>query len=180
MAAKDKSKKNKNSLVKTLGIPAAIMLAVGGGVGFGVGSFVLAPRMEAARAAESAADVDKTMSEKDGDEARPIYAASGQPAGTLEGLTQDIVNLEPITVNLAVPADVLMRLQIAVQTSTVVGEATLNDIHQDILAYVRQLRLDQLRSPNGYLRIRDDLVRRAKVRSEGSVSDLYIRTLVFE
>ncbi len=177
MAAKDKTKKNtKPGIVKTVILPVIIMLAVGGGVGFGVGSFVLAPRMEAAQ--EQAASYADTTAEANGADTEN-YATADQK-GALDGLAQDIVDLEPITVNLAVPADVLMRLQIAVETSSIVSEGTLNDVHQDILAYVRQLRLDQLRSPNGYLRIRDDLLRRAKVRSEGGVSKLYIRTLVFE
>ncbi|MCP1200921.1 flagellar basal body-associated FliL family protein [Notoacmeibacter sp. MSK16QG-6] len=176
MPAKDKSKNAKPGIVKTLVLPVAIMLIVGGGVGFGVGSFVLAPRM---KAGQEMASANNTPAAELADGQAQSYAPSTQH-GALDGLTQDIVDLEPITVNLAVPADVLMRLQIAVETSSTVSEGTLNDVHQDILAYVRQLRLDQLRSPNGYLRIRDDLTRRAKVRSEGGVSKLYIRTLVFE
>ncbi len=111
---------------------------------------------------------------------RPAWPPHDTAAGALGDALAKIVDLAPITVNLAVPNNILMRLQIAVKTTGLADEATLELVHQDITAYVRQLRLDQLRSPNGYLRIRDDLQRRARIRSEGGITDLYVRMMVFE
>ncbi|RLQ88827.1 flagellar basal body-associated FliL family protein [Notoacmeibacter ruber] len=176
MAAKEKTKSAKSELVKNWVLPIAIMLIVGGGVGFGVGTFVLAPRMEVAMAAASQDPAAEAATEQ----THNPTAGSDHDTSALAGLTQKIVDLEPITVNLAVPNNIWMRMQIAVQASSTVSDGTLNDVQQDILAYVQQLRLDQIRSPNGYLRIKDDLARRAEVRSGGGISDLYIRTLVFE
>ena len=172
----------KPGILKTLVLPVVIMLAVGGGAGFGVGSFFLAPRMEAAMASGEVGDVAKNGSADAKHVSNGAHDdhGSGSSADALEGVLGKVIDLAPVTVNLAVPSNVWMRLQIAVKTTSLTDEATLDLVHQDITAYVRQLRLDQLRSPNGYLRIRDDLQRRARIRSNGGISDLYVRTLVFE
>lgn len=176
MADRKNAKKGKSGLLSTLVIPAVIMAVVGAGAGYGIGNFVLAPRMQAAKAATLATGAVEPEAENV--EAGKVDSSHGAASPQAGG--GQIVDLPPVTVNLVVPDNIWMRLQVAVETASAVDESTLNFIHQDIVAYVRQLRLDQLRSPNGYLRIRDDLARRARIRSEGAVSQLFVRTMVFE
>ena len=54
------------------------------------------------------------------------------------------------------------------------------DIHQDILAYVRTVSLQQIEGPRGFQYLRDDIQERVDLRSAGRVSKVMFRTFVIE
>ena len=91
-----------------------------------------------------------------------------------------IVLLDPITTNLAYPSENWIRLEVALAFNGPPELPLAEDIHQDILAYVRTVSLQQIEGPRGFQYLRDDLQERVAVRSKGKVSRVMFRTLVIE
>jgi len=58
--------------------------------------------------------------------------------------------------------------------------AMTDDIHQDILAMVRTLKLHQIEGASGYQHLKADLEERAAIRSGGHAKQILIRTLLLE
>ena len=54
------------------------------------------------------------------------------------------------------------------------------DVHQDIMAYLRTVSLQQVEGPRGFQYLKDDVQERVDLRSEGRVSKVMFRTLVIE
>ena len=54
------------------------------------------------------------------------------------------------------------------------------DIHQDIMAYIRTVSLQQIEGPRGFQYLRDDIQERVDLRSKGRVSKVMFRTFVVE
>jgi len=54
------------------------------------------------------------------------------------------------------------------------------DIHQDILAYIRTISLQQIEGPRGFQYLKDDIQERVDLRSQGRVSKVMFRTFVIE
>lgn len=91
-----------------------------------------------------------------------------------------VVYLEPITTNMAGPSGTWVRLELALIFD---GEADLilaQTIHQDILSYMRTVKIHQVEGASGFQHLRSDLEERAAIRSEGKVKGILIRTLLFE
>ena len=59
-------------------------------------------------------------------------------------------------------------------------EKTAEEVHQDIMAYLRTVSLQQIQSARGFEYLRDDIKERAELRSEGRVKDVMFRTFVVE
>ena len=54
------------------------------------------------------------------------------------------------------------------------------EIHQDIMAYMRTVSLQQVQGPRGFQYLREDLQERVDLRSEGRVTNVMFRTFVIE
>lgn len=102
-------------------------------------------------------------------------SASGEPA-----LRPDLVMLDGITTNLAAPASIWVRLDLGLVFEGPPDAATTDAVHQDLLAYLRTVKLHQIEGASGFQHFRSDLRERAAIRSEGKVTDIVIRTLLFE
>lgn len=93
----------------------------------------------------------------------------------------NIVDLAPITTNLSVPETVWIRLELSLVFDQPPQDPMLADaIQQDILAYVRTVKLMQMQGASGYQHLKSDLLERAGIRSKGLVKDVLIRTMLFE
>jgi flagellar FliL protein len=104
------------------------------------------------------------------------HGAEGAPTGD-----PLILNLAPITTNLAAPSDTWLRLELAVQLEKPSEDTTLADtIQQDLLAYMRTVKLHQIEGASGFQHLKADLAERAAIRSDGNVKAVLIRTLLFE
>jgi flagellar FliL protein len=90
------------------------------------------------------------------------------------------VALDPITTNLAYPAERWVRLDISVLFEEPTDPELARTIHQDILAYMRTVSLQQIEGARGFQHLRADLTERAELRSDGKVSELLFRTFVIE
>ncbi|MAY62224.1 MAG: flagellar basal body protein FliL [Rhizobiales bacterium] len=159
--------KKKGGLVVTLAVVLVLSL-IGGGGGWVVGG-MLAPQVKKAE-----------------DEAAAATAEAGhgaQPAGEgeeEEHIRPSLYPLPPITTNLSYPADSWVRLELSLLFRETPDDVLADRISEDILAYLRTVSLQQIDGPRGFEYLRDDLVERARLRSEGEVTDVIFRTFVIE
>ncbi|MDX8438575.1 flagellar basal body-associated FliL family protein [Mesorhizobium australafricanum] len=91
-----------------------------------------------------------------------------------------LVQLAPITTNLASPSDVWIRLEASLLYDGPQSPEITEQIHQDLLAYVRTLKLHQIEGASGYQHLKADLEERAMLRSGGHVKQVLVRTMLLE
>ncbi|MBX3573869.1 MAG: flagellar basal body-associated FliL family protein [Mesorhizobium sp.] len=95
-------------------------------------------------------------------------------------LARGVMNLPAITTNLAAPSDTWIRVELAAVFEGETDPTIADTIHQDILAYLRTVKLHQVEGASGFLHLKDDIRERSRIRGEGKVKDVLIRTIVFE
>jgi flagellar protein FliL len=114
----------------------------------------------------------------------PAKAAIEDETKTAEGEAAppppNLLMLEPITTNLASPAETWGRIEVALVFDGVPDDTIADTIHQDFLAYLRTVRLAQIEGASGFQHLRSDLEERAGLRSDGRVKRVLIRTMLFE
>lgn len=91
-----------------------------------------------------------------------------------------LVVLAPITTNIASPAETWIRMEVSVVYDAPQPPAMADDIHQDLLAFVRTLKMHQIEGASGYQHLKADLEERASIRSQGHAKQVLIRTLLVE
>lgn len=91
-----------------------------------------------------------------------------------------VVYLEPITTNMAGPGSSWVRLELALVFDGQPDLLLAQNIHQDILAYLRTVKMRQVDGASGFQHLRTDIQERAAIRSQGKVKEVLIRTLLFE
>lgn len=124
---------------------------------------------------------------KQGDKPAPVPAAP-ENAGTTEKPAESgkavsgptVVQLAPITTNLASPSEIWIRLEASVLYDTPQPPEMTEQIHQDLLAFVRTLKMHQIEGASGYQHLKADLDERAALRSGGHVKQVLIRTMLLE
>ena len=110
------------------------------------------------------------------EETAPDAAAGGQAP-----VVRDTeVLLAPIVTNLAAPTTAWVRLEAAIVLDEPQPAALANEVHQDLLAFLRTVRLHQVEGASGFQHLKADLEERARIRSDGHVKQVLIRTLIFE
>lgn len=150
------------------------LTVVGAGGGWMVGIMV-APKIKAANEAQekaAAAEAAKKEGGKEGEEAELIPKIPAEANG--------IVQLDPITTNLAYPSESWVRMEVALVFNGPTDVKLAEDIQQDIMAYMRTVNLQQIEGPRGFNYLKDDLQERVDLRSEGRVSKIMFRTFVIE
>jgi flagellar FliL protein len=94
-----------------------------------------------------------------------------------------LFDLPPIVTNLSMPQDTWIRLEGSLvfdQKAVPHPEALGAEIAGDILAFLRTTTLTQIQGIAGLQNLRQDLNERVAIRSNGSVKELVIRTLVLQ
>lgn len=91
-----------------------------------------------------------------------------------------LVPIAPMTTNLASPASIWVRLDASLVLDTPQPPDLVEAVHQDLLAYLRTLKMHQIEGASGYQHLRADLNERAAIRSDGHVREVLVRTLLFE
>lgn len=91
-----------------------------------------------------------------------------------------LVPLEVMTTNLAAPSKVWARLELSLLLDEPLSQDMVETIHQDLFAYVRTLKLHQIEGASGFQHLKADLEERARIRSDGHVKQILVRTLLFE
>lgn len=91
-----------------------------------------------------------------------------------------ILALPAIMTNLAGPGDVWVRMELALVFDGGTDSALAEFVHQDVMAYMRTVKLGQVEGPSGFQHLKSDLEERARIRTDGRVKSILIRTLLFE
>jgi flagellar FliL protein len=95
-------------------------------------------------------------------------------------LKRGVVALPPITTNLASPANTWVRVELAAVFEAEPDLAMADAVNQDILTFLRTVKMHQVEGPSGFLHLKEDMDERARIRSGGKISRLLIKTLLFE
>jgi len=161
--ASDDKVKGNSSDIKTLLIAALLMGAIAAVAGWFLGSQIGAGTpilLQSVQAAENAGDNEQ---------------GNHAPASTLE-------TLAPILTNLREPEGTRVRMEIALVIKEGEGLQVEQqaEIVNDFIALLRQMTVAQIKGPTGLMNLREDLLDRARIRSEGKVSALLISSLVVE
>ena len=158
--------KKNGGLIVTLAAVLVLSL-VGGGGGWVVGG-MLAPeiKQKEEEAKKAAAEHGGGHEKKDGEEE--------------EHVRPSLYPIGPITTNLSYPSDSWVRLELSLLFKETPDERLADRINEDILAYLRTVSLQQIEGPRGFEYLRDDIVERAQLRSQGDVTDVIFRTFVIE
>ena len=156
------------SLVVQLGVLLAMTVAAAG-MGFLSGGYLngdAAPAKPHAAATASGGHGESKAEE--GHAAAPEAAA------------QTTISLAPITTNLASPDNVWVRMELAIVLDEPQGADLPDIIQQDLMAFVRTVKLHQIDGASGFQHFKADLEERASIRSNGHVKQILVRTLLFE
>lgn len=151
------------SRLMTIAAVAVLTLVAGGG-GWLAGMLLAPPPAEKA---EAAAEL-------------PANATGEEDIPKMSAVAHGIVQLDPITTNLAYPAENWVRLEVALQFDGAPDVALAETIHQDIAAYLKTVSLQQIQGPRGFQYLRDDIQERVDLRSEGRVTNVMFRTFVIQ
>ncbi len=104
--------------------------------------------------------------------------SDGARCGRVAGAGPTLVALAPITTNIASPADTWIRMEVSVVYDGPQPAAMSEDIHQDLLALVRTLKMHQIEGASGYQHLKADLEERASIRSQGHAKQIHQTLLV--
>lgn len=159
--------RKRSGLIMTIAAVAAVTVIAGAG-GWVVGS-MLTPEVEKPRVAEKP-EAATRAAEGEKEEGLPRIATEAN----------GVIQLEPITTNLAFPADRWVRLEVALLFKDKPDVKLAETIHQDIAVYLRTVSLQQIEGPRGFQYLKEDLEERADMISEGKVSRLMFRTFLIQ
>lgn len=93
-----------------------------------------------------------------------------------------LYRLKPIVTNLTEPADVWLRLDAAIvfEDEMPNSEVISAEVSEDLLAFLKTLKVGQLEGATQLQHLREDLKDRVAIRSGGDVRDLIIESLVVQ
>jgi flagellar protein FliL len=93
-----------------------------------------------------------------------------------------VKKLPPIVTNLAEPAEMWARLEATIVFADVLPEPNLHtvQISEDIVAFLKTVKLAQIEGPSNFQHLREDLKDRVGIRSGGEVSEIIIESLVVQ
>jgi flagellar protein FliL len=162
---------------------ALLLTLIGAGVGFALGAML----MESGEAQTSTSTADA----KPGKEEAQKKDAKGEGQAASGETTEDehapedlnVVSIPPVLTTLAEPKGKWIRLEGAILIdahSEKQPERLAEEAGEQILTYLRTVRLDQLDSPSGILGLRDDLDETLVTLSGGQVRGVLIHGLAVE
>ncbi len=152
------------SLVVQLGALAVMTLAAAG-MGWVSGGFMNPGKSGAEAAGHAPAGAHEAKSGGHGD---------APPA------SETVVPLGAITTSIASPSDVWVRMEVSIVLDEPQGEELPGIIQQDLMAYIRTVKMHEIEGASGFRHLKQSLEERAAIRSDGHVKQVLIRTLLFE
>lgn len=188
-AAGDKGKAKGGGIV----VPLIILTLLAGGAGFGFGSFILAesmkgkPKAAADKGATEKKSAPKKKAGHGGKKSKYAKKKSEHPDEAEHAPTEKkvlrLVAIPAIITNLKEPKGSWIRIESKAVASagSIDNEAALTQrLSQDILMYLRTLRVGDIDSSNGLLQVRTDLNDIARIRSKGKLDEIVIQGLIVE
>lgn len=155
----------------------ALLTLVAGAAGFATGGLVIGGDKPPAMPAGEANKKPKAGHGEAGQD------GGADPHAAAAHATSVILDLEPVVTNLAKPAGKWVRIEASIQlASTFEGdsEALRRQISEDFLVFTRTLSLEQISGGTGLSNYKEDITERAKIRSEGAVTEVFLKMLVVE
>jgi flagellar FliL protein len=162
-AAAEPAPKSGPSLVVQLGALVVMTLAAAG-MGWVSGGFMSAGKPGAEAAGHAPAGAHEA---KGGGHGAP-------PA------SETVIPLPPITTSIASPSDVWVRMEVSIVLDEPQGHDLPGIIHQDLLSYIRTVKMHEIEGASGFRHLKQNLEERAAIRSDGHVKQVLIGTLLFE
>jgi flagellar FliL protein len=127
---------------------------------------------------------------KSGSEATAHAPATGAHGAKSEGghggsgeetpHSDTLIPLAAVTTNIASPSDVWVRMEVSIVLDEPQSEELPGIIQQDLLSYIRTVKMHEIEGASGFRHLRENLEERAAIRSDGHVKQVLIRTLLFE
>lgn len=94
-----------------------------------------------------------------------------------------MLDLPPITTNLAEPTDTWVRMEASVVVNEDLGEGKdvlLRTIAEDLVAYFRTTKLSNLSGPSAFQHMLEDLNERVRIRSDNKIDGIIIQSFILE
>lgn len=176
-------KKKGGGLVVTIIIVLVLSLIAGGGgwfLGKSISDKFITQEKKDEIAKKAAEQAEIAAAEAGGEKKGGGKKEEGGGVPKLANEENNVVALEPITSNLAYPSQSWVRLEVALLFGDKPDEKTAEEVHQDIMAYIRTVSLQQIQSARGFEYLRQDIKERAALRTEGRVKDVMFRTFVVQ
>ena len=158
----------KSSIVPTI-IALVIVTGAAAGAGWFLSGMLSESKMTETAEVMPAKEAKKEEGKESKDKKDPV------PSG-------GVVKLDPLIVKLD-RNNTFLRLELALIAKEDVnlhGEETKARIGAEIATFARTLTLQQISGPSGYLHLREDLLDRAQLATEGQIKDLLIMSMVAE
>lgn len=141
-----------------IGIVVGTLAAVGGGFAFGSMGLIKSPTPP------------------------PAEAPAAVPAKQAALKASEVRQLTPIVVNLREPAELYVRVEVAVvlEPGAMEGAAIAAKIGDDLVSYIKTVSLSELEGPTGFQYFREDLRRRAMQIGGGKVKELLLQSFIIQ
>lgn len=104
----------------------------------------------------------------------------GKEAGKEAAQGPHLVPLPNIVTNLAAPEKIWIRLEASAIIDDADPAKLASVLAEDILAYLRTVKLDQIQGGSGYQYLREDLNERVRLRGQGKVRDFILQSFILE
>jgi flagellar FliL protein len=168
--AEGASAKDGPSLVVQLGLLIAMTVAAGG-MGWVSGGFLTGEKSGAAPQAPAAGGHGGKGSGR---------GQAGDGHGDEAPASETVIDLAAVTSSIASPSDVWVRMEVSIVLDEPQGEDLPGIIQQDLLSYIRTVKMHEIEGASGFRHLKQNLDERAAIRSNGHVKQVLIRTLLFE
>lgn len=114
----------------------------------------------------------------------PITPNNKQVEKTVDIISSNnnVTVLPPILTNMSAPDTSWIRLEcsLVAQPGEIISPALASEISNDFLAFLRDSSIAQIKGASGLMNLREDLLDRARTRSNGKVTNVLISSLVVE
>lgn len=94
--------------------------------------------------------------------------------------SETVIPLATITTSIASPSDMWVRMEVSIVLDEPQGSDLPGIIQQDLLSYIRTVKMHEIEGASGFRHLKENLEERAAIRSDGHVKQVLIRTLLFE
>ncbi|HTV71648.1 MAG TPA: flagellar basal body-associated FliL family protein [Rhizobiaceae bacterium] len=174
-------KKSGPGLVVQIGV-LLVMTLVAAGIGWVSGGMIEQPAPAAAEAStEAAGHSAPAGGHGEASGGHGEASAEGEHGEAAANVNPLILSLPPITTNLAAPSEIWVRMEVDVVLDKPTTDLHLAEtVHQDLLAFMRTVKMHQIEGASGFRHLKADLDERAATRTEGLAKMVLIKTLLFE
>ncbi|MEI7601900.1 MAG: flagellar basal body-associated FliL family protein [Aestuariivirga sp.] len=179
---------DKGGMITTI-VSILLLSLVGAGVGFSVGIFLQPTTGAESKPAASSASTKAMPPNSDVIEHPNETSSTAESLPDIEDDAEEleadlkIITIPPILTTLASPEGKWIRLEgsiLAKPSAEKSPELLAERSGEQILAYLRTVRLEQLQGPSGLIALRDDLNETVRSLSNGDVRGVLIHGLLVE